>query len=167
MQLNVNFPKLHVVFKHVLYLAKHLEHSTKCTFHVLISDSYVFKQNSDLQHIIYLDSPHFPRSWPAIVLFTVALTEPHLGAVQIQSCANLLVPFLFFLFFSPPSIVLYFSHSLTLQSFICTYVPVDGDVKYSNTLCCLGTMHFSRWAIAAQTPMYANLHTKQPRMFSI
>lgn len=123
MQLNVNFPKLHVIFKHVLYLAKHLEHSTKRTFHVLISDSDVFKLNSDLQHIIYLDSPHFPGSWPAIVLFTVALTEAHLGAVQIQSCANLLVPFSFFLvfFFSPPSIALYFSHSLSAH----LYVPMS------------------------------------------
>lgn len=52
------------------------------------------------------------------MLFTVALTEAHLGAVQIQSCANLLVPFFVF-FFTPPatpplsSIALYFSHSLS------------------------------------------------------
>lgn len=42
MQLNIDFPKLHVTFKHVLEFAKYLEHS-----HILISDSYVFKQNSD------------------------------------------------------------------------------------------------------------------------
>lgn len=130
----------------------------------LYPDNYVFHQKF-FYNILYLDSPHFPGSWPAIVLFTVALTEAHLGAVQIQSCANLLVPF-FLSFCSPPSIALYFSPSLTLL-FLRTSVPVDGDVKYLNTLCCLGTMHFSRWAIAAQTPMYANLHTKQPRMFSI
>lgn len=29
-------------------------------------------------------------------------------------------------------------------------LPVDGDVKYLNTLCCLGTMHSSRWAGAVR-----------------
>lgn len=52
---------------------------------------------------LYLDSPLFPGSWPTIVLFTVALTEAHLGAVQIQSRANLLVPFFgFWGFFAHP-----------------------------------------------------------------
>lgn len=124
----------------------------------------MFFTRIQIYNILYLDSPHFPGSWPTIVLFTVALTEAHLGAVQIQSCANLLSPFFVFLF-TPLHRPLFLS--LTLHSFLCTYVPVDGDVKYLNTLCCLGTMHFSRWAIASQTRMYANLHTKQPRMFSI
>lgn len=140
MQLNVN---LHIILQHVFIQLNIISYS-------YISDSYV-STGIHIYNILYLDSPHFPGSWPTIVLFTVDLTEAHLGAVQIQSCANL------FSLFS----------SVTLHSFTCTYVPVDGDVKYLSTLCCLGTMQFSRWAITAQTPIYANLHTKQPRMFSI
>lgn len=76
-----------------------------------------------INDILYLDAPHFPGSWPAIVLFTVALTEAHLGTVQIQSCANLLTPFfwLFFFFAQSPSIPLHFSHSLTTH----LYVPLS------------------------------------------
>lgn len=96
----------------------------------------MFSTRIQIYNILYLDSPHFPRSWTAIVLFTVALTEAHLGAVQIQSCANLLIPFLSF--FHPLHLPLVLS--LALHSFLCTSVPVDGDVKYLNALCCLGTM---------------------------
>lgn len=83
------------------------------------------------QNIIFRFSS-FPGFWPAMVLFTVALTEAHLGAVQIQSCANLLVPFLSF-FFTNPTPLSFPSPSIPLtcsRSFLCTSVPVDGDVKY-------------------------------------
>lgn len=63
-------------------------------------------------------------------------TESHLGSVQIQCRANTL-----FLFF----------HSLYLSVSFPPSLPIDGDVKYLNTLCCLGTMHSSRWAGPAQT----------------
>lgn len=54
-----------------------------------------------------------------------------------------------------------YSHSKTCQIILsffsspCTLcvplsLPVDGDVKYLNTLCCLGTMHSSRWAGAVR-----------------
>lgn len=55
-----------------------------------------------------------------MVLFTVALTEAHLGAVQIQSCANLLVPFFVIFFFYPtssPSISL--THSPRISMYLC------------------------------------------------
>lgn len=63
-----------------------------CTFPTLVQ----------IYNILYLDSPLFPGSWPTIVLFTVALTEAHLGAVQIQSRANLLIPFFLFFFVAHP-----------------------------------------------------------------
>lgn len=129
-----------------------------CTFPTLVQ----------IYNILYLDSPLFPGSWPTIVLFTVALTEAHLGAVQIQSCANLLVPFFCIFFFFCPSLFFQWPpSSLTLHSFWWTDVPVDGDVKYLTYFVVWGTIHFGRWAITAQTPMYANLHTKQAWMFSI
>lgn len=129
-----------------------------CTFPTLVQ----------IYNILYLDSPLFPGSWPTTMLFTVALTEAHLGAVQIQSRANLLVPF-FFCFF----VVAHpFSSNSPLLVSLSTYfwrttVPVDGDVKYLTHFVVWGTIHFGRWAITAQTPMYANLHTKQAWMFSI
>lgn len=81
----------------------------------------MFSTRIQIYDILYLESPHFPRSWPAIVLFTVALTEAHLGAVQIQSCANLLVPFFVCVFYPPtlnlPSISL--THSLLISMYLC------------------------------------------------
>lgn len=54
-----------------------------------------------------------------------------------------------------------YSHSKTCQIILSFFsspcllrvplsLPVDGDVKYLNTLCCLGTMHSSRWAGAVR-----------------
>lgn len=62
----------------------------------------------------------------------------HLGTVQIQRHAksfSLSSPF----------------HSVSLCARVCASHPlslslvVNGDVKYLNTLCCLGTMHSNRW----------------------
>lgn len=75
-----------------------------------------------INDILYLDAPHFPGSWPAIVLFTVALTEAHLGTVQIQSCANLLTPFFlafFFLLNPPPSPFISLTHSPLIYTYLC------------------------------------------------
>lgn len=73
-----------------------------------------------IYNILYLDSPHFPGFWPAIVLFTVALTEAHLGAVQIQSCANLLVPFFVFFFTpTPPSPSISLIQSPLISVYLC------------------------------------------------
>lgn len=135
---------------------KRIAHLT-CTFPTLVQ----------IYNILYLDLPLFPRSWPTIVLFTVALTEAHLGAVQTQSHANLLVPFWSFFIFLPIPFPTRPSTSLTLCLIWCNYVPVDGNVKYLTHFVVRGTILFSRWAISARTPMYANLHTKQAWMFSI
>lgn len=79
----------------------------------------MFSTRIQFYNILYLDSPHFPGSWPAIVLFTVALTEAHLGAVQIQSCANLLVPFFVFFFHPPPSPSVSLTHSPLVSRYLC------------------------------------------------
>lgn len=129
----------------------------------LYSDNYVFHQNSDLQHIIFRFSS-FSRILAGNSVIYCGSDWGTFGSSSNSKLCQSTRSF-FCLFFHPLHRPLFLS--LTLHSLLCTYVPVDGDVKYLNTLCCLGTMHFSRWAIAAQTPMYANLHTKQPRMFSI
>lgn len=100
-----------------------------CTFPTLVQ----------IYNILYLDSPLFPGSWPTIVLFTVALTEAHLGAVQIQSRANLLIPF-FFCFFvvahpfssNSPLLVSLSTH------FLEDHCPSRWRCEIFNSLCCLG-----------------------------
>lgn len=91
-----------------------------CTFPTLVQ----------IYNILYVDLPLFPGSWPTIVLFTVALTEAHLGAVQTQSHANLLVPFWSFFTFLPIPFPTWPSTSLPLCLIWCNYVPVGGNVKY-------------------------------------
>lgn len=62
----------------------------------------------------------------------------HLGTVQIQRHAK-------------SSSLSSFFHSVSLCARVCASHPlslslvVNGDVKYLNTLCCLGTMHSNRW----------------------
>lgn len=55
---------------------------------------------------------------------------------------------------TPPAI--HFPHSLWTLFFSfflkCAYVPIDGDVKYLNTLCCLGTMHFQQMGRSCTDP---------------
>lgn len=129
---------------------------------------------------VCLDSPPSSTSWPRLC-YKLWLTEAHLGAVQILICASLLVPlfvwvsFSFFLFFftphtPPPSL------SLTLSSFSVYLASLPHTLTlhgrcrreiFQTHFVVWGQCTASRWAAAEQTPMYANLNTKQPRMFSI
>lgn len=80
-------------------------------------------------------------TWPAKSCVYSGI-RAHLGCVHIQRCAK-----------SSP---LTPSHChplfcLCISLGLCSLsLAVDGDVKYLNTLCCLGTMHSSRWAGAAR-----------------
>ena len=142
---------------------KHTHLHTHLTSSFLYSDERVSHQDSSLWNIIFRFSLFFPDPGRQ-QCYLLWLWLRHIWE-QFKFKAVPIYQFLFFFSIHPPP-PLHYSHSLSTR-FCVPSVPVDGDVKYLNTLCCLGTMHFSRWASAAQTPMYANLHTKQPRMFSI
>lgn len=132
----------------------------------------MFSTRIQVYNILYLDSPHFSRILAGDGVIYCGSDWGTFGSSSnsklCQSTPSFLgfVCYFFLLLFIFTPFHLSFSFSPPC-SFPRSSVPVDGDVKYLNALCCLGTMLSSRWAVAAQTPMYANLYTKQPRMFSI
>ena len=147
-----------------LYTERKSQH--KHTFHIPVS---VVRRSFPpefrfLQHIIFRFSS-FSRILAGNSVIYCGSDWGTFGSSSNSKLCQSTRSFFCLFFFTPPHRPLFLS--LTHHTLLFTYVPVDGDVKYLNALCCWGTMHFSRWAIAAQTPMYANLHTKQPRMFSI
>lgn len=143
----------------------------------------LFFSNQNAKPPEYFSPPHFTKTWPAKELFTqrlkhiwdlfkfkempnhsIFLLLPPPLHPPLSLCVSLILCLSSTLFLSP-SLILYLS-PLSLSHFLIPLL-IDGDVKYLNTLCCSGTMQSNRWAGPAQPPMYANLHTKQPRMFSI
>lgn len=167
------------------YLQQSNQNNQQHQFHSLFLCCYIF--NSNFKSIIFRSSSFFH----ILAHVCVINCGSHWGTFGRSSNFKLCQSTCSFIclgFFSPPqspphthtpapslshsispflSLSLLHTHSLS-SHFLFTYRPRRCRCEIFKThFVVWGQCTPSRWAAAEQTPMYANLNTKQPRMFSI